>query len=390
MKSDLIEKQAHYIQNLILDLDIKSIKLCRESLYIFEFINHQYLMIMLQKPLIGLIHEKYDPSILKFPASICHDFKKLIGKKIEGLIFNSSEYSLNLVFGKQTLVFPLKHKQSPYFAITSLRSIWGPVTSFNLKDSFETKNYLNKLKAYALKDLNAYESKIHRRIHYFQSRLIAIPKILEKENERLIFILENQKELLDRILPLEMLENYQIDRGVSIGVLVKKSYKIQKKLNQEMALLPSLIKAYEKKLNQPLPVKTVKNKQIQEEKKQSRIFKTTLGEIIKVAKSDKEADILTFKQASGNFFWFHIDQFKGAHVIIFHKDPSAEAIKKARFLAKYFSKAKDEAKADVVETQVKFLKKGKKPGEVVISKKKVTHVVHDPLLFNQLFSPLLP
>lgn len=88
-----------------------------------------------------------------------------------------------------------------------------------------------------------------------------------------------------------------------------------------------------------------------------------------VGKNNYQNDELTFKIASGNDWWFHAKETAGSHVIVKTNGqelPDATFEEAAR-LAAYYSKARDQKKAEIDYVQRKHIKKpnGAKPGFVV-------------------------
>lgn len=89
-----------------------------------------------------------------------------------------------------------------------------------------------------------------------------------------------------------------------------------------------------------------------------------------VGKNNFQNEELTFQFASGNDWWFHAKGMAGSHVIV--KAPKDEELPDRTFeeaarLAAYYSKAREQAKAEVDYTLKKNVKKpaGSKPGFVV-------------------------
>lgn len=90
---------------------------------------------------------------------------------------------------------------------------------------------------------------------------------------------------------------------------------------------------------------------------------------IYVGKNNFQNDELTFKVATGNDWWFHAKQNAGSHVIVKTQGqelPDATFEEAAR-LAAYYSKSRDQEKAEIDYVQKKHVKKpnGAKPGFVV-------------------------
>ena len=88
-----------------------------------------------------------------------------------------------------------------------------------------------------------------------------------------------------------------------------------------------------------------------------------------VGKNNFQNDELTFKQATGNDWWFHAKKMAGSHVIV--KTPDGElpdrTFEEAGRLAAYYSKGRTAPKVKIDYIQKKHVKKpgGAKPGFVV-------------------------
>lgn len=90
---------------------------------------------------------------------------------------------------------------------------------------------------------------------------------------------------------------------------------------------------------------------------------------IYVGKNNYQNDELTFKIATGNDWWFHAKKSAGSHVIVKTegKELPDRSFEEAARLAAYYSKAKEQGKAEIDYIQKKHVKKpnGSKPGFVV-------------------------
>lgn len=90
---------------------------------------------------------------------------------------------------------------------------------------------------------------------------------------------------------------------------------------------------------------------------------------IYVGKNNYQNDELTFKMATGNDWWFHAKASAGSHVIVKTegKELPDRSFEEAARLAAYYSKAKEQGKAEIDYIQKKHVKKpnGSKPGFVV-------------------------
>lgn len=93
------------------------------------------------------------------------------------------------------------------------------------------------------------------------------------------------------------------------------------------------------------------------------------GYHIYVGKNNYQNDELTFRFASGNDWWFHAKGFPGSHVIVKagKEELPDRVFEEAAKLAAYYSKARNQDKAEIDYTEKKNVKKpnGGKPGFVV-------------------------
>ena len=91
-------------------------------------------------------------------------------------------------------------------------------------------------------------------------------------------------------------------------------------------------------------------------------FRSIHNERILVGKTGQDNDFLTFKIAKDNDYWFHVMGMSGAHVVLVsenRKEVDFESIRDAAMLAAWFSKAKDEGKAEVTYTLRKYVRHAK-------------------------------
>lgn len=114
-----------------------------------------------------------------------------------------------------------------------------------------------------------------------------------------------------------------------------------------------------------------------------REYASHSGYRILVGKSKKDNDALTFKVGSPHDVWLHANDYPGSHVIIKAKrneEPDPMTVEEAALLAIESSGAKDKPMADVAVARQKNLKRIKgRPGQVMVSQKKVKRVINDRL-----------
>lgn len=108
-----------------------------------------------------------------------------------------------------------------------------------------------------------------------------------------------------------------------------------------------------------------------------RSFRSGSGKAIWVGRGSKDNDALTFRVARGSDLWLHARGVPGAHVVVpLERGQAAdgETFLDACALAAHFSRARDEAVAEVAITHVKHLRKpkGGAPGTAIVTQEKAT------------------
>jgi len=110
-------------------------------------------------------------------------------------------------------------------------------------------------------------------------------------------------------------------------------------------------------------------------------FRSEAGLEIRVGRGARENDQLTFRTARGRDLWLHSRDVSGAHVVIrldAGGEPDSESLLDAATLAAHFSDARDEEAVDVSWTAVKHLRRGRRPGQVYLSRERTLRVRPDP------------
>lgn len=111
------------------------------------------------------------------------------------------------------------------------------------------------------------------------------------------------------------------------------------------------------------------------------IFKSESGVEIRVGKSARDNDKLTFHCSNGLDWWLHAQNYPGSHVVVSGlkgQDPDEATLYDAAELALRYSKAKNSGEGEVCLTQVKGLTRVKgTPGKVMLSKHRILRLVMD-------------
>jgi len=119
-------------------------------------------------------------------------------------------------------------------------------------------------------------------------------------------------------------------------------------------------------------------------------YRTTSGLEVRVGRSSKANDELTFHHSSPEDIWLHARGVGGAHVILRwgHREsnPSARDIAEAANLASLHSRARSSGVVPVDWTRRKYVRKPRKsaPGQVVFEREKTVFVEPDPGLERRL------
>lgn len=153
---------------------------------------------------------------------------------------------------------------------------------------------------------------------------------------------------------------------------------------EDLKTIPASLMAKAKALHLPVesdqayvdtfrPKPTPKEELRLQQMRSVRVFTSTDGLEIFVGKSNVDNDILTFRLARGNDWWFHLAPAAGSHVVV--RNPSGDALPQetlldAATLAVYYSKMRSADRAEVHYTQAKNVRriKGAPPGKVSLER----------------------
>ncbi|MCH2107106.1 MAG: NFACT family protein [Planctomycetes bacterium] len=122
-----------------------------------------------------------------------------------------------------------------------------------------------------------------------------------------------------------------------------------------------------------------------------KVFTAARGSEVRVGRSARDNDALTFRHAKGNDLWLHTADAPGSHVVLCTQgkgSPDPEELLDAATLAVHFSPLREATRADVHTARVKEVKKprGAKPGLVTLSGGKTLHVRMQPDRLGRLLS----
>jgi predicted ribosome quality control (RQC) complex YloA/Tae2 family protein len=109
-----------------------------------------------------------------------------------------------------------------------------------------------------------------------------------------------------------------------------------------------------------------------------RVFELAGGRMVRVGRSARENDELTFGEAGPDDLWFHARGMPGAHVIlqVRHGAPDDAAVAAAAAIAAYYSAGRAAGKVPVAYTRRRFVRRvrGGRPGQVQITNERTIRV----------------
>ena len=135
-----------------------------------------------------------------------------------------------------------------------------------------------------------------------------------------------------------------------------------------------------------LETKNKAKKKPRQSKSKPETFVASDGTEISVGKNNYQNDRLTLKTAKKDYYWLHVKNVPGSHVIVNSDSPSDETLTEAAIIAAYYSKSRASANVAVDFVQVKKIRKpnGAKPGFVIYEGQKTLYVTPDKELIEKL------
>ncbi len=132
-----------------------------------------------------------------------------------------------------------------------------------------------------------------------------------------------------------------------------------------------------------------KKSKIQKKSHEKPHFETWIandGTEIYIGKNNIQNDYLTFKYAKKKYYWFHVKDMPGSHIIVCHENPDEYLIRLAANLAALYSKAQNSSSVPVNYTTVQSLKKapGNKLGKVILSHYKTIYIDPDKNILDTI------
>lgn len=126
-----------------------------------------------------------------------------------------------------------------------------------------------------------------------------------------------------------------------------------------------------------------------------RVFQTAAGSEVRVGRSARDNDALTFRHARGNDLWLHTADAPGSHVVLRlarGAEPQAEDVLDAAHLAIHFSPLRGATRARVHVARQKEVRKprGAKPGLVHLAGGRTRQIRVQPGRLERLLGPRSP
>ncbi|HSU14438.1 NFACT family protein [Longimicrobium sp.] len=120
-----------------------------------------------------------------------------------------------------------------------------------------------------------------------------------------------------------------------------------------------------------------------------RVYRTSGGLEVRVGKTSKDNDVLTFRHAHPEDVWLHARQVPGSHVVLRWSEegaPPARDLDEAAVLAAFYSKARSSGTVAVDWTRRKYVRKprGAPPGRVTLLQAKTVFVEPDAAMEERM------
>ncbi len=205
------------------------------------------------------------------------------------------------------------------------------------------------------KKLEKSEDKLNTQIELANDRIKNISEFISKIE--IISDEKNNLELLDKLLV----------EAKEIGITtVSKCSSTKQGISKKQSVVDSLMKSVRK-------------------------FKSYDDLDIFVGKSNRDNDILSFRIAKGNDWWFHIAPCAGSHVLVKNDGRDSlpqETMLDAASLAVYYSKMRGATQTDVHYTQAKNVRriKGAPPGKVRLERNKTLRIRIEENRYDRIFA----
>ncbi|MGV3524371.1 MAG: NFACT RNA binding domain-containing protein [Candidatus Sericytochromatia bacterium] len=113
------------------------------------------------------------------------------------------------------------------------------------------------------------------------------------------------------------------------------------------------------------------------------------GEVIRVGRSARDNEALSFRQSRGSDLWLHVRNYAGSHVVVSLRKGQTvhpETLLEAASLALHYSEARGETQAEILYTPLKYVHrlKGGAPGQVQLQQSKTLLLRQDPQRWERL------
>ena len=310
------------------------------------------------------------------------------------LVVELFKYRSNIIIIKNNKLIDLFYKPNDRLKIDEKYEIPSNEDAFN-KTTYIDEEYLNKHFENELKIKE--EEKYAFFINYLSNRIKRNERKIKNINNDLLKAKENLKyqDYADNIycLNLDLKGHYKsidindevilLDESKRLKDNIDSFYKISKKAKQTILLNESNIENAKKELSEyqsllnrfknansekekekiVLESNFIKKKQEIKETSFNHPYKINLnGTIIYFGKNANQNDYLTFvKKLDREFYFFHIKDHSGSHIVLANKKPTENELIFASELALYLSKVKS---GNVIYSKKKNVRRGSRLGEV--------------------------
>ncbi|AUI72094.1 NFACT RNA binding domain-containing protein [Companilactobacillus alimentarius] len=162
--------------------------------------------------------------------------------------------------------------------------------------------------------------------------------------------------------------------------LQKAQVALQKQLDRQSSFDPNNLEQMEVIKQQLIDEDALKTKVLHSSKAPEpahpRRFYTTDHVLVEVGKNSDQNDHLTLS-AEKDYYWMHVSELAGSHVVIHSSTPSKQTLKEAAMLTAYYSKGRDlkNVEVDVLKVGQLYKPEGAKSGLVLFTGKAKTLTV---------------
>ena len=326
-------------------------------------------------------------------------FSPTLDKEVKFRISNNESFAeiINKLKNSKELVITTKGKKTDYHTL-ELKHLKGSSKSYPIHKGFDKLYYDLALKKRIENETRNISRFLNREIKKTSKKLVKLEDQLEKNKNADInlkygdLILTYQGQI-KKGMKFTNLIDYETNEPITINLDERldavsnsqKYYKKYRKQTNSIKHLKNQIKLANKDLdyfnllldqleyadiNSAIDIKQelIDNKYLFEKTKKKQKGKKRnkpnflsiqydQDTLIRVGKTNVQNDYVTFKASNRNDYWFHVQDYHGAHVSVATNNLSNDIIEVCATLATYFSKARNSKNVAVNYTQIKNIKK---------------------------------